>query len=346
MRRLLLMIMLIAVVSVDLFAQQKEAYTTEVINGKKFIVHKVEEKETLFAISRKYGVSIYTILEVNPTADAGLEIGQLIKVPYLEPIISTNNSSATEKIVHIVKEKETLYAISRMYNVSPEEIREWNNLPDNSISPGQELSISKAIASSGPGTLVADMPNDAKGRKLHRVSAGETMYSISKQYGVGVQQIKAWNNMPNYDLSNGQVLIVSDMPETEGFTESKEPVEDTVKKVEAEVKTEHKPVTETQTIIIDENVKSINEVKERGQAELIDGKDANRKHLALHRTAAIGTLIKVRNEMNNREVWVKVVGKLPDTGENNKVLIKISRSAYQQLGAIDNRFLVELIYYK
>ena len=73
---------------------------------------------------------------------------------------------------------------------------------------------------------------------------------------------------------------------------------------------------------------------------------ANRKYLALHRTAPMGTILKVRNEMNNREVFVRVMGKLPETAVNDKLVIKISKSAYDRLGAIDPRFRVEVTYYK
>jgi len=345
MIRVSLVLVVVFFAGFNLLAQQQEAYKTEIINGKKFIIHKVSEKETLYGISKKYGQSIYTILEFNPTADAGLEIGQLIKVPYSEPAERINlNNIPTTKSVHIVKEKETLFSISRLYNIKPEDIKDWNKLTDNTISTGQELIIHKPEQNTDRLSAEAIvLPVDPKGRKLHQVSVGETMYSISKQYGVTVLQIKEWNNMPNYDLSNGQVLIVSEDKTTLQFSETPEPVE--IKIVE-DTKTEEKKIVEPLTTTITENVVSLNEVKERGQAELIDGKDANRKHLAMHRTVPVGSLIKVRNEMNNREVWVKVVAKLPETGENNKVLIKLSRSAYDQLGAIDKRFLVELTYYK
>jgi rare lipoprotein A (peptidoglycan hydrolase) len=88
------------------------------------------------------------------------------------------------------------------------------------------------------------------------------------------------------------------------------------------------------------------EVKEGGLAELIEGSEGNRKYLALHRTAKVGTILKVRNELNNREVFVRVAGPLPNTGVNTNVVIKISKSAYDRLGAIDQRFRVEVTYYK
>ena len=93
-------------------------------------------------------------------------------------------------------------------------------------------------------------------------------------------------------------------------------------------------------------MKNSDEVIEAGLAELIEGTEGNRKYLAMHRTAPVGTILKVRNEMNNREVFVRVMGKLPDTAVNDKLIIKLSRSAYDRLGAIDPRFRVELTYYK
>jgi hypothetical protein len=50
--------------------------------------------------------------------------------------------------------------------------------------------------------------------------------------------------------------------------------------------------------------------------------------------------------MNNREVFVRVMGKLPDAAKADKVVIRISRSAYDRLGAIDPKFRVQVTYYK
>ena len=81
-------------------------------------------------------------------------------------------------------------------------------------------------------------------------------------------------------------------------------------------------------------------------AELIEGTEGGRKYLALHRTAKTGSIIKIRNELNNREVFVRVAGPLPNTGVNDNLVVKISRSAYERLGAMDPRFRVEVTYFK
>jgi len=107
------------------------------------------------------------------------------------------------------------------------------------------------------------------------------------------------------------------------------------------------PPKEKETVItISEAVKGSDEIMESGVAELIEGTDGNRKYLALHRTAPVGTILKVRNEMNNREVFVRVMGKLPETVLTDRVIIRVSKSAYDRLGAIDQRFRVQVTYYK
>src|SRR3954463_16485394 len=108
---------------------------TETINGKVFILHQVGEKETLYAISRRYSVPVETIVQYNPSANAGLDIGQILKVPYV-PRHAVKASTVT---THVVAAKETMFSISQAYDVSVDDIRQWNNLTSNALSIGQEL---------------------------------------------------------------------------------------------------------------------------------------------------------------------------------------------------------------
>jgi LysM repeat protein len=311
---------------------------TEVINGKVFVIHLVGEKETLYGISRRYGTTVDSILQYNPTADGGLEIGQILKVPYVPRRPQKSPDGGT---THIVAAKETMFSISQAYNVSIEDIKQWNNLTDNSLSIGQELVIKKGSS----GSATAQTTTSSKG--LHIVAAKETMFSIAKQYGVTIQQIKDWNKLEGNEISIGQELRVAPPPN--------EPVKTVVPVVVAANEVQKEPVAQTatpkpdvkeQTIRISESVKNSDEISQNGLAELIEGTEGNRKYLALHRTAPVGTILKVRNEMNSREVFVRVMGKLPDTALTDKLVIKISKSAYERLGAIDQRFRVEVTYYK
>jgi rare lipoprotein A (peptidoglycan hydrolase) len=85
------------------------------------------------------------------------------------------------------------------------------------------------------------------------------------------------------------------------------------------------------------------EVQENGMAASIEGEE-DQTYLGMHRDIPIGTLVAVRNEMNDQVVFVRIVGKLPDTGINEKVIIRLSQGAVQQLLTIDPKFRVEISY--
>jgi LysM repeat protein len=325
----------------------------ETVNGKMFVLHRVDEKETLYAISRRYRTTVDAIVEHNKDAADGLEIGQVLRVPYTPAKSAVAKKS--DDIVHEVVPKETMFSIAKKYGVSVDEIKQWNNLPSTSLSIGQSLVIKKKGAApvviTNPPAVV-NQPLSKKG--VHTVVTQETMFSIARQYGISTQQLKDWNGLTGNDLKIGQLLIIVE-PEKTAVTTVKKPEPETpvvlpvtkpveVKK-EPEV-TKPEPTTPTPTIRISESVRNGSETVEAGLAELIDGTEGNRKYLALHRSAPVGTILKVRNEMNNREVFVRVMGKLPDTALTDKLIIRISKSAYDRLGAIDQRFRVEVTYYK
>ncbi len=317
----------------------------ETINGKQFIIHQIDAKETLYGISRRYGVPITSILEQNPTADGGLAVGQTLKIPY---VAKAKTRVVSGNRVHKVAPKETLFSISKLYDVSVDDIKAWNNLTTNSLSAGQELVIKKKSS-----IAEVKLPETKSIKTVHTVAAKETLYTVARQYGITVQQLKEWNGITGDELKLGQTLFVAQpMYDTSTIVKPEvkvaevKPIEakETIAIVKPEVKLQ--PEVKETTIRISEKVTGSDEVKEGGLAELIEGTDGNRKYLALHRTAKVGTILKVRNELNNREVFVRVAGPLPDIGLNTNVVLKISKSAYDRLGAIDPKFRVEVTYYK
>ncbi|MBK8875730.1 MAG: hypothetical protein IPN13_18200 [Bacteroidetes bacterium] len=87
--------------------------------------------------------------------------------------------------------------------------------------------------------------------------------------------------------------------------------------------------------------KTLMQVTETGIASWIqDGQVNQDKYYGLHRTAPIGTIMKVTNRMNNQFVYVKIVGVLPDTGDNDNVIIKVSQAVSNKLNALDAHYQV------
>ncbi|NJN41207.1 MAG: LysM peptidoglycan-binding domain-containing protein [Flammeovirgaceae bacterium] len=258
MDAVLLCVMLWAVPGVT-----SDSLRMETENGKTFVIHQVDARETLYGISKRYNSPIAGILEFNPMADAGLDVGQILKIPYVS---KSKTATAQGVTVHRVAAKETLYSISKQYNVTVDDIKVWNNLKDNSLSQGQELIIKAAPA--GKTTDVSTIQQQSL-KGVHTVTSGETLFGISRQFGVSVDDLKKWNGLTSGELTVGQVLFVTQPMNT--------PVETkTITKTSG---------TDNSSIVISEGIPGSDEMKEAGLAELIEGTEGNRKYLALHRTA-------------------------------------------------------------
>jgi LysM repeat protein len=366
------MIKLLTLIGFSFFTPDaaKDSIGTEIINGRTFVIHKVDEKETLFAISRRYNTTVDAIIQYNSAAGNALEVGQILKVPYF-PKVSTVD--IRDGSIHKVAAKETLYSISRMYGVSTEDLKIWNGLTDNALSIGQELIIKKKNDQGSTLYQPVTRANPVISKNgIHTVVEKETMFSITRQYNITIDQLREWNNLESNELKVGQALFVvqpergmsiakQESPPVSNTTtppvskntttptqqtSSLPPVVQDDKKEKKEPTPTVKTEVKEQPIRISESVRNSDEVIQTGIAELIEGTEGNRKYIALHRTAPIGTILKIRNEMNNLEIFAKVIGKLPDTAMTDKLIIKLSKSAYDKLGAIDPRFRVEVTYYK
>jgi LysM repeat protein len=313
------------------YASVFDSLRLETINGKQYIIHQVDPKETLFSISRKYRVPVTDLAQENPSAGSGLSVGQILKVPYI-PRTKPRNENGN--IVHKVAEKETLFSIAKHYDVSLTDIKKWNNLTDYNLNVGQDIIIKKKTATTVEVTKPAETKYkvpDAKTLKgVHTVTEKETLFSISKMYGASITQLKEWNNLTTSELKPGQVIYV--LPPVSS--------NETYQATQSSTSTVIKP---SQEVKISESVIGSDEIHEKGMATLLEGTEGNRKYLAQHKTAKPGSIIKVRNEANNQEVFVRVIGSLNTSDET---LVKISRSAFDRLGSTDQRFAVEVIRFK
>lgn len=118
------------------------------------------------------------------------------------PLRPLKNSEVDTVITHKVKYQETFFAVSKEYAVEIDEILEWNNLSiSEGLKVGQELKILVSKARFTKPIPVVDV-------LTHEVQKGETMWAISKKYGVEVEDLKSWNNKSDNSLSLGEKLII------------------------------------------------------------------------------------------------------------------------------------------
>jgi len=119
----------------------------------KYTTHTITKGETLSQLAQKYHTSVGDIMRLNNmNSKSQLKIGEKIKIPSsssttqrtTEPKASskTNTTSPDTTIaIHYVWNDETLYSISKKFGVTVEQLKEWNNLPDENIHFGQQLAV-------------------------------------------------------------------------------------------------------------------------------------------------------------------------------------------------------------
>jgi len=307
-----------------------------------FVIHQVEEEETLYSIAKRYGGSVSDIIKHNQIVDNRIDIGQVIEVLVINKKEKASEVFKAEEGYHVVKQGETLYSIAKLYDLKVKELKKWNELESNAISLGMSLQVKKAIKKTEgernvsltrnkeSETVNADSIEKNKVEvdpfadfEKYLVQTGETLSSIATKIGVSLDSLKLWNGLDGDYLKIGQPLMFRE----KGTSSEKSMVE---KKTERKTR-------------IDED--GFERIYEEGIASVIESMNTTR-YLALHRSLPIGTNLKVRNLMNNQVVHVKVVGTLPDTGLNKDLLLRLSKAAYEQLGILDSKSRVEVSYYK
>jgi len=248
----------------------------EIINGQRFVLHKIEPKETYYKLSRDYNVPVAAIQSANN--NKSLRLGDTVRIPRekVEKATISKVATATNKTSqqqdyteYIVGKNETLYAISRRFEIDVDDIKKFNNLTSNTVRDGQLLKI------------------------------------------------------PNAGLVEPTPVITQTAPVVPAI-EERQPIDDSMFK---------------------SNKYGIREKKERGVGVWLESLSSNAQtSLALHKTAPIGTILKITNPMNRNVTFAKVVGKFNDNHETQNAIVVLSKSVATSIGALDKKFQVEITY--
>lgn len=196
-------------------------------NGDKYLVHKVEAGQTLFAISKKYFCEVEDIIKANPDLNVSdLKIGETVLIPQ-----SAMNRKKFRRIeitiegnylTHEVHRKETLYSLSKKYNIEIEQIKKYNpEIEERGLQPGMKLKIPYAESEDAQPEIM--QPPKFDSLTLHIVQKKETLYSISKQYNVSIDSIQMVNDGLTGGIKEGATIRIPKafkMPEKKSLKET------------------------------------------------------------------------------------------------------------------------------
>ena len=150
----------------------------------------VKKGDSLWSISKKYGISVEELKKLNNLSGNMLSIGQTLKISG-EP--STNND------VYSVKKGDTLYSIASRFGISVDDLKKYNNLVNDSLAVGQQLFIP-----TGQDSVDLIGTN----YDTYIVQPGDTLFSIANRYNTSVSNIRNINNLVSDILVTGQQLLV------------------------------------------------------------------------------------------------------------------------------------------
>ncbi|WP_187773983.1 MULTISPECIES: DPBB and LysM peptidoglycan-binding domain-containing protein [Sphingobacterium] len=260
----------------------------------------------------------------------------------------TNNSQKTETIngktfiIHTIAAKDTYYQLSRQYGVPVKTIMSANNQKNlrlgdvvripSTAAPVETPAPKKDTTREVINTVIAEQSGQVLTQ--YKVGPNETLYSIAKRFATNVESIKSMNNLTSDVVREGQTLKIPDGKIAVQEPTPTEPIELPIPDVNRQ-----------QEIEFETNRYGIREKKEKGIGIWMDNLESRGKsNLALHRTAPVGTILKITNPLTKNITFAKVVGKFSDTADSRDAIVILSKSAASHIGAFDKRFLIEITY--
>lgn len=306
-------------------------------------------------------------------------------------------SAQSSFVTHILKAGETLSLLAKQYNTNVGDIMRMNNMhADTKLVYGSAIKIpsnkkTKAeVQQPLPDKTINVVAN--KNMLRHTVAKGETLYSISKQYNVSKEQIKAWNNLTDNTLKLGTNLIVgtsnSSQPADKTITETKRQRVETTQPIQTNNIIQPEQKTEIANNVIEEtkvdnaDIKTTNEtlnskpeniannttannVLPQGEGFFQDqfsGKIKHKKHVSgiskIFKTSSgwsdgkyyiladninPGTVVKLIAD-NGKSVYAKVLWNMNDLKESNNVDFRVSNATAAALHENTDAFNLTVYY--
>lgn len=154
-----------------------------------YILHTIEKGQSLYSIASMYGVSQADIVKMNPGSDEKIYIGHTLRIP-------RNTTGSQKETFHTIEAGETLYRLTVKYNVSAKAICDANpGLSAENFRIGQVIRIpapdeTPVVSDIDNSSKTADVTSEipaavqSRCRDMHKVKRKETIYSISKEYGI------------------------------------------------------------------------------------------------------------------------------------------------------------------
>ncbi len=280
-------------------------------HSESYYIHKIKKGQSLYALSKTFNVTLRDLYKLNFLQEGGtISIGQQIKIPINEDYLFKGSSLEGLVIEHFVPvyyktmSKDNLFRISRVYfNQPTKDLVLRNNLKNDNLALGQDI-------------LIGWLPIDnfiSSGNKEEFEEEIEESNSVAS-----TQEITSNDSTKEEDQD---ALIIPELTDAsdeypQGFNLS--------------------------LLGVLTYSKSMQEIKKLEVANWNNSMPDNGNVYALHKSAILNSYIEMYNPILKRTVRAKVIGRIPYGAYTNDVSLVLSPRAAKELGALDNRFKVEV----
>ncbi len=173
-----------------------------------YFLHTIEKGQSLYSISSMYNVTSADIIQLNPGCEEKIYAGQTLKIP-------KHQKGQIGETFHTIQAGETLYKLTTIYKISAKAICEANpGLSAENFRIGQVILIplneEKAVTPSqkeSPEMMIQEAVKP-KCKEIHKVKRKETIFSVSREYGISEQELIEANPELKEGMKKGQLLCI------------------------------------------------------------------------------------------------------------------------------------------
>ena len=169
---------------------QKIKLNDQIDNPKEDNTYIVKSGDTLYSIAKKFNIKVDNLKEANNLTSNMLSLNQQLIIPKI--------SNKEDYLLYTVKKGDNLYNIANSYNTTVSDIMSLNNLSSNILSIGQTLKIPLKEVETSNSTEYTE----------YTIKKGDSLYSISKTYGVPIDEIMKYNGLTSNLLNVGKVIRI------------------------------------------------------------------------------------------------------------------------------------------
>lgn len=247
MRILRILLLLLCLNVAALAMATKPSGTIVAVDGKNYYLHTVKRGDTLYSLSKSYGVTTQDIIDCNQDLrSAVLKADSKLLIPFKqdEAIAQPEDGELQEPkqpeegelqepkqpktneefLIHTIKSGDTLYSIASKYKISMATLEEDNpEIVAKHLTIGSEIKVRRAEMGYAS---KRELEKERRNRELasaeqlakneHMVKPGETLYYLSRRYGISEDELLLLNNIESYrDIKAGMKIIIAPATESE-----------------------------------------------------------------------------------------------------------------------------------